>query len=475
MGDIYVARDRELSRQVAVKMLIDRFATDTNLRERFKREATAAARLSGHPHIVTIFDVGETDDRPFIVMEYLSGGTLGERLDGPRAPNGQVFDWLEQTADALDAAHAEGIVHRDVKPANLLFDDRDRLRVADFGIARVVDDTLGLTLTGTILGTAGYISPEQARGQPATSASDVYSLAVVAYELLTGSRPFERETATAEAAAHAYEPVPLATERNPRLPTGVNQVFERALAKDSDERHESAGRFVADLRDAVAPREAPTRVLATPAPAPAVERSRRLVLLALAALLLAAGGVAAAVFTAGNDGGPDVRTLVRRQTVTTAGKPVIRRVTVTQTAVATPPPPAAPTSPAAGASASAAGASASGSELNLQGYELQQQGRYSEALPLLQQAVAKLAGTYRDDFRDEAYATFNLGYTLLQLGRCDEALTYLSRSEQLQGHRDEIDAAQAQAETCLGTGKPAKGTGKGRGREKGNGNGDEGD
>src|SRR5438093_4068914 len=175
MGDIYVARDRVLKRDVAVKLLLERFAADHGLRERFKREGLAAARLSGHPHVVTIFDVGEWRGRPFIVMEYLKGGTLEARLRGAPVSPTQAIEWLAETADALDAAHAEGIVHRDVKPANLLFDERALLHVGDFGIARILDDKAGLTLTGMVLGSAGYISPEQARGQVATAASDIYS------------------------------------------------------------------------------------------------------------------------------------------------------------------------------------------------------------------------------------------------------------------------------------------------------------
>jgi serine/threonine-protein kinase len=174
MGRIFLAEDQELGRRVAVKLLDDRFAGNEQLRQRFKREALTAARLSGHPHVVTIFDVGESQGHPFIVMEYLPGGTLSERTGGDAVDPRQALAWLEQAADAIDAAHELGIVHRDVKPANLLFDERDELAVADFGIARIADDpTSGMTATGTVLGTAGYLAPEQALGQgparPATA------------------------------------------------------------------------------------------------------------------------------------------------------------------------------------------------------------------------------------------------------------------------------------------------------------------
>ncbi|HET9673471.1 MAG TPA: serine/threonine-protein kinase, partial [Gaiellaceae bacterium] len=185
MGEIYRATDETLGRAVAVKVLAERYAGDEAVRARFTREALAAARLSGRPNIVTIFDVGEAKGRPFIVMEYLGGGSLDDRLrDGP-IPAGQAVAWLQQAATALDAAHAEGIVHRDVKPGNLLLDRDGNLHVADFGIASAAGMD-SMTKTGTVIGTAGYLSPEQAQGDRASPASDRYALGVVAWELLTG-------------------------------------------------------------------------------------------------------------------------------------------------------------------------------------------------------------------------------------------------------------------------------------------------
>ncbi len=237
MGEIYVARDTALGRKVAIKLLSERFARDEGVRRRFTREALAAARLSGHPHIVTIFDVGEADGRPFIVMEFLPGGTLAQRIRRGPASRDEAIEWLKQAADALDEAHRRGVVHRDVKPANMLLDERGSVHMGDFGIARVVDEaTTGMTLAGTVLGTAGYLSPEQARGEPASPASDVYSLGIVAYELLTGGRPFQGGSATAEAAAHIHQPVPPASERDPGLPREADAVFERVLAKDPERR-----------------------------------------------------------------------------------------------------------------------------------------------------------------------------------------------------------------------------------------------
>ena len=217
MGEIYRAEDTTLGRQVAIKVLSERYAEDAAVRQRFKREALAAARLSGEDSTVTIFDVGEWDERPFIVMEYLGGGSIADRLSAGRGADLAGARLARQAASALDAAHANGIVHRDVKPANLLLDRSDRVHVADFGIASAAGLD-SMTVTGTVLGTAGYLSPEQANGQRATPASDRYALAVVAYELLTGGRPFEAESPTAEAAAHVHAPVPSVCERGPDLP-----------------------------------------------------------------------------------------------------------------------------------------------------------------------------------------------------------------------------------------------------------------
>ena len=231
MGDIYLATDDTLGREVVVKVLSERYAADEAITERFKREGLAAARLSGESGAVTIFDVGEWEGRPFIVMEHLGGGSLEERLAGEGAqPPARALAWLEQAAATLDSAHRHGVVHRDVKPANLLLDSHDDLHVADFGIASAAGLD-SMTLTGTVLGTAGYLSPEQARGERAGPASDLYALAVVAYELLSGQRPFENDSSTAEAVAHVHAPVPsiAALREEPsgragrRLPPGAGE------------------------------------------------------------------------------------------------------------------------------------------------------------------------------------------------------------------------------------------------------------
>ena len=429
MGEIYRATDRELGRDVAVKVLAERFAADEESRARFKREALAAARLSGTPNIVTIFDVGEHNGRPLIVMEFFPGGSLEERIDSrkPCAP-GQALDWIEEAAAALDAAHAAGIVHRDVKPANLLLDARGHVHVADFGIASAAGLD-SFTQAGTILGTAGYLSPEQAKGERATAASDLYGLAVVAWELLTGHRPFESASPTAEAAAHANAPVPSIHAANRALPAAYDAIFGRALAKDPHMRYPAAAELAGALRRGLHDEAGDTWFEPVPR-ATAVTRvasrsARSWWLPVLLALLLAAGILAAVLATRGG-GTPQTRTVVR--TVTGQGQTVRQTVT-------------APPSTAAAPSAS------SGAALNNAGYSKMQAGDYAGALPLLQQAVQTLNGS---GSIDEAYADYNLAYTTFALGQCTNVLSLLDRSQQIQGHRSAIDRLRHDAKKTCG-------------------------
>jgi tetratricopeptide (TPR) repeat protein len=446
MGDIYRATDSLLSREVAIKILADRYAQDETVRQRFTREALAAARLSGQPSTVTIFDVGEHNGRPYIVMEFLGGGSLDEKLrqDGAQPPQ-RVFTWLEQAGRALDAAHAEGVVHRDVKPANLMLDREENVYVADFGIASA-GGMDSLTMTGTVLGTAGYLAPEQAQGDRATPASDRYALGVVAFELLTGSRPFESESPTAEAAAHVNAPVPSVSSVS-GLPRELDAVFERALAKDPDRRFATCAEFVAALRAAFDDAAGATGALPVAAPAtaatvplrPGVEeevawpppRPPRSTPWPLLAALLVAGAVAGALLafllTRGDGAGEASTTVVTEfRTVTTQGEvtTVEKPVTVTT-------------------SSPGPGSGQSGAALNDAGFAKMQAGDYAGALPLLERAVERLQGT---GSLTEAYASYNLAYTRFQLGSCDGVLELLDRSESIQGQRTEIDRLREQAQ-----------------------------
>jgi eukaryotic-like serine/threonine-protein kinase len=454
MGEIYVAEDGELGRKVAIKVLGDRFAGDEGLRKRFRREALTAARLSGHPNIVTIYDVGQWEGHPFLVMEYLPGGTIADRARAGSVPQNQAIRWLGEAAAGLDAAHELGIVHRDVKPANLLLDSRRSVVVADFGIARVVDDsTGGMTAAGTILGTAGYLAPEQALGDKATPASDRYALGIVAYELMTGGRPFERSSATAEAAAHINEPVPPASERGVGLPRAVDAVFAKALAKDPDDRYRTSAAFVDALDDALRAEPEPTRelpVVPLPPhpdpgrgdPVPSRRRPSPLVPLLLAGLLLSAvGGVAAAVFmTDGDD--PPATTVQRQVTVTKQVATTLPGEVVTHTQVTTVVPPSTQTtSPATGPISVEEAV-----QLTDQSTYALGRGDWNAAAALARRAYPALRGTFSDGFRYEAYVNYDRGRALAELGRCQQALTYLDRSEELQGHREEIDEARARCD-----------------------------
>jgi len=442
MGEVYRATDAVLGRAVAVKLLAERYSRDEAVRGRFTREALAAARLSAEPNIVTVFDVGEHAERPFIVMEYLEGGSLEERIEKDGAQEvGQSLEWLEQAATALDAAHRHGVVHRDVKPANLMLDRNGNVHVADFGIASAAG-TDSLTMTGTVLGTAGYLSPEQAQGERATPASDRYALAVVAFELLSGRRPFESESITAEAVGHVNSPVPSIAEICEGLPEELDAVFRQALAKDPAERFDTASEFVAALRAALAEAAGATRSFSSTSSAlPTVSvlspvtrrRARRSRWPALAALLalLAIGGAIAAIVLTNGDNKSNASAPLQPRTVTITHPASTVETTVTSST--TPPPP------------TTASSSLSGSALNDAGYSKMQAGDYTGALPLLQQAVAKLSGV---GYPDEAYANYNLGYTLLQLGRCAQAVPYLQLAAKLEPQRHEPKDALKSAKHC---------------------------
>jgi len=456
MGEIYRATDSLLGRLVAIKVLADRYANDVAIRERFMREALAAARLSGQSHIVTIFDVGEEHERPYMVMEYFGGGSLNDvlRREGAQRPD-RAFAWLEQAAEAIDAAHSRGVVHRDLKPANLLLDRDGNVYVADFGIASAAGLD-SLTMTGTVLGTAGYLSPEQARGERATPASDRYALAVVAFELLTGRRPFEADSPTAEAAAHVNAEIPSICSECADLPSELDPVFDQALAKDPADRYGSCAEFVAALRAALADAAGTTREVPVAAAAPAAAtmpirheivregsvppslppRVRRPWPALVAVILLAAigGALAAYLVTRGHGmpatAPPQPRTTTVFRTVTSPSG----QTTTLQQAVTTTP--AAPAPPASGPHA-----------LDDQGYARMRAGDYAGALPLLQQAVRALKGTGPAD-PYEGFANYNLGYTLLQLAQCKEAIKYLKRAQRLEPLRPEPGRALARAEAC---------------------------
>ena len=248
MSSVYRGHDRLLERTVALKVLHAHFGDDAEYVERFRREARAVAQLS-HPHIVTVIDRGSSDGHQFIVFEYVDGENLKQLVErtGPM-PVDRVLELGIQIADALAFAHAHELVHRDVKPQNVLIDKTGDAKVTDFGIARSLDVERGVTQTGTVLGTSNYLSPEQAAGEPVTPATDVYSLGVVLYELLTGEVPFHGDNLVAVAMKHVTERPPNLLDQRADIPPRVAQAVERALEKDPAQRFPSMDAFANELR-----------------------------------------------------------------------------------------------------------------------------------------------------------------------------------------------------------------------------------
>jgi eukaryotic-like serine/threonine-protein kinase len=246
MADVYLAEDEELGRRIAIKILNDRHASDDQFVERFRREAKNAAGLS-HPNIVQIYDRGEAEGTYYIAMEYLEGQTLKEAAAERRPlPVAEAIGFARQILTALRFAHRKGIVHRDIKPHNALIDDDDRVKVTDFGIARA-GAASQMTEAGSIIGTAQYLSPEQARGGAVDHRSDLYSVGVVLYELLTGAVPFTGDTPVEIAMKHLSKVPEPPSSKRPDLPGALDQVVLRALAKDPDERYGSAEEMDAEL------------------------------------------------------------------------------------------------------------------------------------------------------------------------------------------------------------------------------------
>jgi serine/threonine-protein kinase len=491
MAWVWCAQDRTLDRNVAIKLLAEPFAHDELAGRRFKREARAAARLSGHANVVTIYDVGQGDPsednphgRPFIVMEYLAGGTVASALREGRVDQATSLRWLREASAALDFAHRRGVIHRDVKLANFLL-DRDRvLHVADFGIAQLgTEDTL--TVTGEVIGTAAYLAPERALGQPATEASDRYALAVAAFELLVGARPFTAEHFAAQARQHVEEPPPLASQRNPELPSALDAVLTRGMAKKPEERFATAAQF-ADAVEAALAATSPARPLAaaagvgglasgpaasaiglgatparsraraaaaaagSPGQAPirtyGARRGRIAAFAALAAVLIgvavaaAASNTSAPVHTAATG---HARVLGHRQAArrhAAASKPAPAAAKPSTTASRTP---TSPTPPAKQPSRPPTGGP---DALEAQGHQLMAGGDYTTAIPILRQAVAAASPaslTY-------AYALYDLGRSLRLAGDARAAVQVLWERLQIPNQTGVVRTELALALRALG-------------------------
>jgi eukaryotic-like serine/threonine-protein kinase len=251
MSTVYRAFDTVLERQVAIKLMHREIASDSDQLERFRREARAVAQLN-HPHVVGVIDAGEDDGTPYIVFEYVEGETLKDRIRRyGRLPVGEAVAYAIEIARALGAAHDHQIVHRDVKPQNVLIDEEGTAKVTDFGIARSLTEE-GLTADGRVLGTTDYVSPEQALGQDVGPQSDLYSLGVVLFEMLTGDVPFHGENQVAVAMKHVREELPDVLMRRPEASSALASIVDRATAKDLDRRYLSDRDLIADLEEVLA-------------------------------------------------------------------------------------------------------------------------------------------------------------------------------------------------------------------------------
>lgn len=422
MATVWAARDAVLERDVAIKVLAESLSDDPIAHERFLREARAAAGLGGHPRVVTIYDIGAFDGRPYLVMELMPGGTVGNRMHRrtPVEP-GVALGWIDEAAQALDHAHARGVVHRDVKPGNMLLDREDHLVLADFGIARVADGA-ALTQTGLILGTAGYLAPECVRGAGASPASDRFALATVAHELLVGERPADGRPSSA-------------------LPPFAARVLARGLADDPAQRWPSSVAFAEALEDALAePAPAPRRPRPVPPP-PGAPRRRRGPLLVLGVTGLLAG-VAAAVAVAAGGGADDPAGSTTRGSTSAARSPTtsVRMSTATTTVTE----PAAPAATTAGGSGLEAAR-----RLQVQGYRARVAGDPARALELARQAVASCGAVRQLD---------PCGYALYELGLATAAqdpkagLKLLRQRLRLYGDNERGEVAAAIAELQPGRG-----------------------
>lgn len=299
MGDVYRAHDDRLDRPVALKLLAERYAEDDDFRERIMRESRLAAGLD-HPNVVPVYEAGRADGHVYIAMRYVDGTDLRAllRREGALEP-ARAVEIASQIANALDAAHARGLVHRDVKPSNVLIDERGHCYLADFGLTTSVSDR-GQVPEGSLLGTLDYVAPEQIRGDELDARADVYSLGCLLFECLTGDVPFRRPSDVATIFAHLEEEPPPASERRPSLPPALDSVLARAMAKEPAQRSASCSELVADTR----------RALGLTVPVP---RARRVALAAIGAAILAAAAavVAAILLTRGEPAAVASGSLVR--------------------------------------------------------------------------------------------------------------------------------------------------------------------
>jgi serine/threonine protein kinase len=250
MAAVYKAYQPAMERYVALKILPRHFAEDPQFVARFHREAKLLAQLQ-HPHILPVFDYGEADGYTYIVMPFVQGGTLADLLNGNSLPLPRIRQIISQIGDALNYAHARGMIHRDIKPSNVLIDESGNCLLTDFGLARMVEASVNLTSSGTIMGTPAYMSPEQGSGEKIDSRSDIYSLGVILYEMATGRVPYKAETPIAVVFKHIQDPLPLASAINQNIPEAVELIILKSLAKKPEDRYQTAGEMVRAIQVAI--------------------------------------------------------------------------------------------------------------------------------------------------------------------------------------------------------------------------------
>ncbi len=246
MATVYKAYDPRFEREVALKVLPREMMHDSSFRIRFEREAKTIASLE-HPAIVPVYDVGEDDEQPYFVMRYMTGGSLADQIEKGPVSLKEAARLMDRLGPALDQAHSKGVIHRDLKPGNILFDPAGEPYISDFGIAKIAQGQSTTVTGGAIIGTPAYMSPEQAQGDPLDGRSDIYAMGVILYEILAGTQPYQATTPMAVVVKHITDPIPHILDANPRLPSGIETIIEKAMAKNPDERFSTAGELSAAL------------------------------------------------------------------------------------------------------------------------------------------------------------------------------------------------------------------------------------
>jgi serine/threonine-protein kinase len=464
MATVLLAEDERLGRQVAVKRLHAESPEDTA--RRFRREARLGASLN-HPNVVSVYDIVSDDEGVLIVMEYVEGETLRDAIErGPLSP-AHVIEVLRGVAGALDHAHGEGIVHRDVKPANVLLGRDGRIKLADLGIATAMEGTR-ITMSGTVLGTAAYMAPEQLEGHKPGPASDIYSLAVLAWESLSGVRAYEGRTPLEIAHRKASDPPPSLASVRPEAPAAAVALLERAMGPDPAARPASATAFVDELEQALVeqPRPEPARPEPVAAPRAAERlttphpgyvrhersRSRFLPLIGLLVGLALAVGAVLAFTSGGGDASKSAAKPAKAKRHAKKQK-AAAAAPAQQTPTDTAPVPAQQPAPSSGGYAvprPAGTSAAEGARLNAQGKSLSDSGNYTAAIPVLERAARSFpAGTTAASNIEYAYTLFNLGHALARAGRPDDAVPVLEERlknpDQRATVQAELDAARQQA------------------------------